>query len=108
MSSLTRRQILSGLTLLPLLTALPARSATLAVVIKGMKFNPATLQIAAGDSVTFTNEDGAPHTATADDKSWDTGRLSRGNAASITFAAPGRYAYHCAVHPSMKGVIIVA
>lgn len=88
--------------------ALPAQAATVEVTIQGMKFDPADLAIKAGDTVTFTNQDGVPHTATADDGSFDTGRLTRGKSASLTFSAKGSYAYHCAVHPTMKGKITVS
>ncbi len=101
-----RRSVLIGLSSLSLLTALPARAATdHAVAIQGMKFNPADLTVAVGDTVTFTNMDGAPHTGTAKDGSFDTGRLSKGQSATVTIAAAGDHDYVCAVHPSMKGVI---
>jgi plastocyanin len=51
-----------------------------AVSISGMKFNPANLEVAAGDTVTFTNQDSAPHTATANDGSFDRARSSRSRA----------------------------
>jgi plastocyanin len=92
-----------------LAAALPARAAaTHAVSIANFKFDPAEISIAAGDTVTFTNADGAPHTATADDKSFDTGRLNKGASASLTFGTAGDYAYHCMFHPNMKAVVHVA
>jgi plastocyanin len=83
-----------------------ALAADHAVSISGMKFNPPTLEVAAGDTVTFTNEDSAPHTATANDGSFDTGRLSRGESATVTIGAAGTFDYICSVHPSMKGQIV--
>jgi plastocyanin len=77
-----------------------------AVSIAGMKFNPPTLEVAAGDTVTFTNEDSAPHTGTANDGSFDTGRLSQGQSATVTISAAGTFDYICSVHPSMKGQIV--
>jgi plastocyanin len=77
-----------------------------AVSISGMKFSPANLEVAAGDTVTFTNEDSAPHTATANDGSFDTGRLSKGQSATVTIAAAGTFDYICKIHPSMKGQIV--
>ena len=73
-----------------------------------MKFDPADLSVAAGDSVTFTNLDDAPHTATADGGSFDTGKLKKGESGTITFAAAGEFPYHCNIHRSMKAVIRVA
>ena len=88
-------------------------SATLAhaedhvVTISGFAFEPANLTIAAGDSVTFVNRDGAPHTATQTGGAFDTGRLARNAQSTLTFSAAGSYDYFCAVHPSMTGKITV-
>ncbi|MHB1102874.1 MAG: cupredoxin domain-containing protein [Devosia sp.] len=84
---------------------LPAAAASFTVNIKGMKFSPATLNVAPGDTVTFVNQDSAPHTATAKDGAFDTGRLSRGESATVTVAAGGAHNYICTVHPAMKGVV---
>ena len=65
----------------------------------------AWLTVKAGTTVTFMNEDGAPHTATGD--GWDTGRLNRGDSKDVTFDTAGTFAYVCAIHPSMKGTITV-
>ena len=93
--SLSRRSLLArslgGAFSLPLLS-LPARAATHQVAIRGMAFEPATLTIAIGDSVTFTNEDSAPHTATATNGAFDTGRLGRGDAAEDAALADQRIA----------------
>lgn len=85
--------------------AAPAFAAEHAVAIKGMAFVPAVIEVAAGDTITFTNEDAAPHTATADDGSFDTGRLNKGQSATVTIGAAGEFAYKCLVHPSMKGTV---
>lgn len=83
----------------------PAFAADHAVEIKGMAYALPTLEIAVGDTVTFTNADAAPHTATATDGSFDTGRLTQGQSASITISEAGTFDYFCAVHPSMKASI---
>ncbi len=85
--------------------AAPAFAADHAVEIKGMKFNPAAIEVAVGDTITFTNADGAPHTATATDGAFDTGRLSKGESKQVTVAAAGDHAFKCMVHPSMKGTV---
>jgi plastocyanin len=90
------------------LFAQPARAATHSVAIKSMKFVPATLTVAVGDTVTFTNEDSAPHTATANDGSFATARLKKGESASVTIGAAGEHSYFCEVHKSMKGKITAA
>jgi len=77
------------------------------VDIKSFEYVPGNLQIPAGATITFVNHDNAPHTATANDGSWDTGTLDKDDSKSITFDKPGEYLYHCRVHPTMKGRIEV-
>ena len=96
-------RLLATLALAATLFAFPALAASHTVEIKGMKFSPATLSVAAGDTITFVNEDGAPHTATAKDGSFDTGRLNKGDSATVTIGAAGSFDYVCQVHASMKG-----
>lgn len=79
-----------------------------AVSISGFAFAPDTLEISAGTTVTWTNEDGAPHTVTADDGSFDSGRLDNGGTFSFTFDTPGTYTYKCNFHPSMTATIVVS
>lgn len=108
MTKITRRNLLALAAASPVaLAATTARAATHAVSIEGFAFNPANLTIAAGDIVTFTNNDGAPHTATADNGGFDTGRLNRGDASSIQFDAAGTYSYYCAIHRRMTATITV-
>ena len=112
MKSITRRESLKlGLAALasaPLLaaTAKQAQAATHQVRIAGFAFTPVELSVAVGDTVVFTNEDGAPHTATAEDGSFDTGRLGGGDAGEITIQAAGQFDYICRFHPSMRGTIV--
>ncbi len=82
-------------------------SAKNAVQIANYSFSPASLTVKVGDSVTWTNGDSLGHSATADDGSFDTGVLSSGQSGSTTFSKAGTYTYHCSVHPSMKGTIVV-
>lgn len=89
-----------------ILSATSAFAADHAIEIKGMKFSVPSISVAVGDTVTFTNVDGAPHTATAKDGSFDTGRLSKGESAVVMITAAGEFSYFCAVHPSMKGKIV--
>lgn len=111
MPSLTRRSLLShglaGAAALPFLAGC-AVAADNAVTIRGMAFDPASLTVARGATVTFVNADGPPHTATSDTGAFDTGRLATGSRAALTFSTPGTYPYYCAIHPMMKGVITVA
>jgi len=87
-------------------TSAPA-AAKNTVRIANFSYSPATLKIKAGDSVTWTNQDSIGHSATADDKSFDTGILAQGQSGTITFTKAGEYTYHCSLHPNMQGTIIV-
>jgi plastocyanin len=78
------------------------------VAIADFAFNPADISAAVGQTITFTNNDSAPHTATLDDDSCGTGNLNNGGSGGLTFTAPGTYPFHCAVHPTMKGTITVS
>lgn len=79
-------------------------AAEFTVDIKNFKFEPAELSVAPGDTITFVNHDGMPHTATAGDGSFDTGRLAKGETATVTVTA-GTHDYICALHPAMKGTV---
>ncbi|MBO6520585.1 MAG: cupredoxin family copper-binding protein [Rhodospirillales bacterium] len=75
--------------------------------IRDLTFRPATLDVRAGDTITWVNHDIAPHTATAADKSWDTGLLKRGEQGSITVKPGMTTQYFCRFHPAMKAVVRV-
>lgn len=77
------------------------------VTIGDFAFRPGTLTVHVGDTVSWANEDAAPHTATADDGSFDTGTLARGAGGSHAFASAGSFSYHCSIHPSMHGTVTV-
>lgn len=78
-----------------------------AVNVARFSYDPARVEIFAGDAVIWTNADFAPHTATAEDGAWDTGALEKGESGRIVFAEPGAYPYFCAYHPHMKGTVVV-
>jgi plastocyanin len=77
------------------------------VAIDNFSFTPATLTVAAGTTVTWTNHDDVQHTVTADDKSYSSGTIGTDGTFSHQFTTPGTYAYHCAIHPTMTAQIIV-
>jgi plastocyanin len=70
-------------------------------------FNPASFTVAVNTPVTWTNTGTATHTVTADDGSFDSQNLSAGKTYSHTFSTAGTFTYHCAIHSSMKGTIVV-
>jgi plastocyanin len=77
------------------------------VTIADFAFGLAELAVAAGTTVTWTNEDWAPHTATTEDGTFDSGRLDQGASVEQTFDEPGTFAYHGNLHPGMVGSIVV-
>jgi plastocyanin len=81
---------------------------THAVAIQGMAFDPDPVKGAAGDTVTWTNQDAMTHTVTADDGSFDSGPLNQGDTFSHAFGAAGSFGYHCEIHPFMTGTVVVA
>jgi plastocyanin len=84
-----------------------ARAATHSVAIADFAYTPATLTITAGDTVTWTNQDSAVHTATSTTGAFDSGDLAQGESYSLTFTAPGTFAYLCTPHPEMTAQIVV-
>lgn len=81
-------------------TALEAR-----VSISGFAFSPEVLEIKPGMTVVWTNEDMAPHQINS--SSFNSDNLGTDQMFSQTFEAAGTYDYHCSLHPSMTGKIIV-
>jgi plastocyanin len=77
------------------------------VVIDNLAFEPATLNISTGTTVTWANNDSAAHTITARDNTFKSGTLSPGGSFSFTFNEKGTFEYYCTIHPSMTGKIIV-
>lgn len=79
-----------------------------AVEIKDFAFGPASITIPVGGSVTWTNMDVDPHTATAQDRTvLQTGTLQQGDTFTQTFTPAGTYEYFCEFHPNMMGTIVV-
>lgn len=81
--------------------------ATATVHIKNFAFAPAKLVVPAGTAVRFVNEDGEAHTVTAEDRSFDSTGIDGGDAWAYRFAKPGKFDYFCALHPYMKGTVVV-
>ena len=78
-----------------------------AVSIVDLTFQPATIEVDAGATVTWTNDDSVPHTVTALADDFNSGVLMSGDSFSQTFTTPGSYDYFCAIHPSMTGTVVV-
>jgi plastocyanin len=70
-------------------------------------FSPATLNIQVGTMVSWTNNDSTTHTVTSDNGIFDSGNLAPNATFSYTFNTAGTFAYHCAIHTSMTGKVVV-
>ena len=82
-------------------------------------FDPGTIEVSAGDTVTWTNNDSTIHTATSGDPSGGATGMFGGSAASPSLSAPGttqsftfedagEYPYYCVLHPTMTGTVSVS
>jgi plastocyanin len=73
---------------------------------KSYRFDPKTIEITAGETVTWTNNDNFTHTVKVDGQ--DDHKVGRGDSVSITFDKPGTYHYVCTLHShDMHGTVIV-
>jgi plastocyanin len=88
-------------------TAKTPQPATLEVKIDNFSFGPATLAVAVGATVTWTNRDDIPHTVVSTDKVFKSKVLDTDQKFSYTFIKAGTYPYFCSVHPKMTGSIVV-
>jgi plastocyanin len=77
------------------------------VRIANLAFEPSTITIPAGGTVTWRNDDVTPHTVTALDGAFDSGTFDPGASFSWTFPGPGTFAYQCLLHPTMQGSVVV-
>jgi plastocyanin len=77
------------------------------VSIVEFTYNPDPVVIEEGGKVIWVNRDSAPHTATADDGSFDTGTIETDKLKSESFKQPGTYTYFCEIHPDMHGTVEV-
>lgn len=83
------------------------QSKTYVIEISDFMFQTAELKIKVGDRVEFVNKDQVEHSVIAEDGSFDTGSLAKGDKSVVTFKKAGNINYYCGAHPGMKGVIKV-
>jgi plastocyanin len=83
------------------------KAASTSVTMGDFFFSPGTVTVDVGDTVTWHNSGQAPHTATADDGSFDTGTINSGGSGSHTFNSAGTFSYICTIHPNMHGTVRV-
>lgn len=77
------------------------------VNIQKSSYNPGTMTIKNGDTVTWKNDDSVAHSVVADDDSFNSGEIIAGSKYKRTFVKTGTYNYHCVIHPNIKGVVVV-
>lgn len=84
-----------------------AAATTAHVKIVDFSFKPGTLRIARGTRVVWTDRGGVSHTTTSNTGVWDSGTLAPGESFGRTFRKAGTFRYHCSIHSSMTGRIVV-
>jgi amicyanin len=82
-------------------------SAETAIKIDNFTFTPATVTVAAGSTIRWTNRDDIPHNVVSEDKSFKSKAMDTDEQFSYTFTKPGTYSYFCSIHPKMTGKIVV-
>ena len=86
----------------------PAAGTAGEVAIVDLTFQPDTIEVAAGSSVTWRNDDAFDHTVTASEGAFNSGIMGEGQEFSQAFDTPGTFEYFCAIHPSMTGTVVVS
>jgi amicyanin len=81
--------------------------ATAEVKIDNFSFEPQTLTVAVGTTVTWTNRDDIPHTSVSTEGVWKSKVMDTDEKFSYTFAKAGTYPYYCTIHPKMTGKVVV-
>lgn len=66
-----------------------------------------TVEVGVNNTITWVNQDSAPHTVTANSNSFNSGTINPSSNFTMTFTTPGTYQYHCNIHPFMTGTVIV-
>jgi plastocyanin len=78
------------------------------IEIKDFAFNPQTITVKSGQTITWINRDEEPHTVVSVEKQFKKSTaLDTDQTFTITTGAPGTYTYFCSVHPKMTGTIVV-
>jgi len=77
------------------------------VAIDAMQFSPQTIAVRVGDTVEWSNKDPFPHTVTADNAGFDSGEIPAAGSWKWTARKTGVFPYRCALHPTMRGTLVV-
>ena len=101
------RAALLAISIAVLPAAALAAGKTHTVTIEGLKFNPERLEVAAGDTVVWTNQDVVPHTVTASRAKVESGEIAPGKSWRFVAKKKGEMPYICRIHPTMKATLVV-
>jgi amicyanin len=101
------RATLAAVVVLAGLAAPPALAADAQVKIANFTFDPPTLTVKAGTTVTWVNADDIPHVVSEKDGKFRSSALDTDDKFSQTFSTAGTVEYFCAIHPHMTGKIVV-
>jgi plastocyanin len=77
------------------------------VIMTNRTYDPETVTVNVGDTVTWVNEDAPQHDVVADNGEFKSDLFEKGQTFAFTFTQAGAYPYHCSIHPGMTGVVIV-
>lgn len=78
------------------------------MVARNFEFSPSAIEMNAGDTLVFENQDSAPHTLTlTGPEPVDSGTVAPGGRWSTVLTIPGEYSFVCSIHPRMTGTLIV-
>jgi plastocyanin len=80
-------------------------SSAVTVSLKNFAFDPSSIDVAVGGSVTFVNNDSVAHDVVCD--GWDSGQMAPGATYAHTFATAGTFPIHCSIHPQMTASVTV-
>jgi plastocyanin len=78
-----------------------------AVKIDNFSFSPASITVAVGTTIRWTNRDDIPHTVVSEDKTFKSKVLDTDEQFTYTFVKPGTYSYFCSIHPKMTAKVVV-
>jgi plastocyanin len=91
----------------PTAATTPVSDETVQASIDNFAFAPKQLTVKAGTTVVWTNKNDTPHTVTSEDNVFSSPVMSTNQNFHYTFDKPGKFPFHCKVHPMMTGVVVV-
>jgi plastocyanin len=97
----------SGTTPTTVATGSAGSGSTVQVIMSNKAYDPATVTIKVGDTVTWVNQDSPQHDVVADNGEFKSSLFDKGGTFSFTFTKAGTYPYHCSIHPGMNGTVVV-